>query len=74
MQFRRHVPVVTDDPIRIGAVGIVTEPMVNPMDDQPGVCVACAMPFEIGEVVEWTHDVLGLLWVHQRDIIRDARE
>jgi hypothetical protein len=74
MQVRRHVPVIYSGALRLGAVGIVAEPMVNPMDDQPGMCALCAHPFEVGEVVEWTHDTAGVLWVHARDIIRDSRD
>ena len=74
MQVDRIYPVMHNQPLVPGRLGIYL-PTVNMADDEtPTICPACAHGFEVGDVVRYVHEPIGYVWVHDRDVITDSRD
>ena len=74
MQVDRIYPVMHGQPLVPGRLGIYL-PTVNMADDDtPTICPACAHGFEVGDVVRYVHEPIGYVWVHDRDVVTDARD
>lgn len=75
MQVNRIYPVMHMQPLVPGRMGVVNLPTVNVLDDETStICPACAHGFEVGDVVRYVHEPIGYVWVHDRDVVTDARD